>query len=112
MGNMLGDSWQPLESHNLLLFHRKADCVFLGSVPPAALNHSLFVPTPFLFLDVSPVLQTAVRARLRAALSLPLASKAPGLWDLSSASALHTSAPLSGPGPAKTLLLPFCRTPG
>lgn len=61
MGNMLGDSWQPLESHNLLLFHRKAGCVFLGSVPPAALNHSLFVLTPFLFLDVSLALQRDAR---------------------------------------------------
>lgn len=61
MGNMPGDSWQPLESHNLLLFHRKAGCMFPGTVPPAALNHSLFVLTPFLFLDLSPVLQLDAR---------------------------------------------------
>ena len=59
--------------------------VFPGTVPPAALNHSLFVLMPFLFLDIHPVLQHAARSPVRARLctkhkAFPLAPRAP--WPL------------------------------
>lgn len=70
--------------------------VFPGTVPPAALNHSLFVLMPFLFLDIHPVLQHAARSPVRARLctkhkAFPLASKAP--WPLGPV-ICHTSAHL------------------
>lgn len=92
--NMLGNSWQPPESHNLLLFHGKAGCVFPGTVPPAALNHSLFVLTPFSFLDVSPIQHDArllYEQTLLAAQSLPSGLQIP--WPLGPA-VCHISAHL------------------
>lgn len=108
VGNMLGNSWQPPESHNLPLFHRKAGCVFPGTVPPVALNYSLFVPMPFLFLDISPILQRDARTAVRERLGTKPSLWPPGTpWPLGPA-VCHSSAhlcPALRPAPAKTPLL-------
>lgn len=76
-----GSLWHPI----ICLCFTGRLAVFPGTVPPAALNHLLFVLMPFLCLDIHPVLQHAARSPVRARLctkhkAFPLASKAP--WPL------------------------------
>lgn len=110
---MLGNSWQPPESHNLPLFHRKAGCVSWHCAP-SGLESLALCSYAFLVLGHSSSSPTRCQkpcksTTLHEAQSLPSGFQSPlafGTCHLSHlCPPLPTSAPPSGPVPAKTPLL-------
>lgn len=91
--------------------------VFPGTVPPAALNHLLFVLMPFLFLDIHPVLQHDARRAVRARLCTEHKAFPSGFQSPLAFGTCHLSQPCSPlPHPLGQCLLRLpssvvCRTP-